>query len=158
MESVATLTNLLHKKLTSSPLGLSSHPSTAELSSVFSAYQEERTPRVKQIYDLSGLLTRVQAWQNPALKIVAKYIFPLVSDSQVANLFAGAVKGGVKLDFLPVEDVTGSVAWESEGDRLAKKKNDVKSGRNRVVATVGSLVVSCAALAVYLWRPTTRVV
>jgi hypothetical protein len=159
MESVATLTNMIHEKLMSKPEGLSSHPSCKELTEVFKAYQEERTPRVKQIFDLSGLMTRIQAWQNPALKIVAKYIFPLVSDSQVADLFAGAVKGGVKLDYLPVEESMGTVAWESERDRLAKKaaKKNAREG-NRILAAAGSLMVTAAALAVWLRGPTARVV
>ena len=70
----------------------------------------------------------------------------MVSDSQVADLFAGVVNGGVKLDYLPVEESIGTVVWESERDRLAKKaaKKNAREG-NRILAAAVSLVVAARA-------------
>ncbi len=68
------------------------------------------------------------------------------------------VRGGVKLDFLPVEESMGTIAWESERDRLAKKaaKKNAREG-NRILAAAASLMVTTGALAVWLRGPTDRV-
>ena len=119
IESAASLVNLVRAKLLSSPLGLSSHPSKEELSVVFQAYRDQRIARVSHIFRLSALMTREQAWDNLLYKDVSKYVFPRMSDATVASIFADAIKGAVKLDFVPLRNkFEGTVPWGNESGKL----------------------------------------
>jgi hypothetical protein len=129
IESAASLVNQIHGKLISSPEGLSSHPSQQELSAVFQVYRDERIPRVKAIFELSAHMTREQAWHNLIYKGVSKFVFPYMSDVRVAGVFADVIKGGVKLDFVPLRNrFEGTVPWEY-GTQLQVASKTNKSAR-----------------------------
>lgn len=154
MESVAALANGLQAMLAASPDGLAAHPRRAELAAVFGAYQTQRAPRVKRIFDLSALLTRVQAWDGWPLKAVARYVFPWVSDARVADLFAGAVRGGVALDYVPLPVGAGTVPWDAAA-ATASTATAVAAprGLRRLLAAVGALVLSYVMLQMVMHRP-----
>ncbi|KAK8102443.1 hypothetical protein PG984_015589 [Apiospora sp. TS-2023a] len=118
IESAASLVNHVRAKLHASPLGLSSHPSTQELSGLFQAYRDQRAPRVLQIFRLSALMTREQAWHNPLYKAVARFVVPHMSDATVGSVFSDAVKGAVKLEFLPLQTkFAGTVDWVDDSGK-----------------------------------------
>lgn len=128
------------------PEGMSAHPSREELASIFQNYQDQRIARVKKIYNLSGLMTRVQAWENVALRLVASYVFPWFSDARVADLFADAIKGAVKLDYVKLlGEKTGTAPWVDAPKSMA----GYGRGRRGLFA-VGTLVLSVAILGLLL--------
>ncbi|KID93459.1 FAD binding domain protein, partial [Metarhizium majus ARSEF 297] len=119
IKSAASLVNLVRANLTSSPRGLSSHPSQQELSTVFQAYRDQRISRVAQIFRISALTTREQAWDNLLYKAFSKYILPHMSDARVASVVSDVVKGAVKLDFVPLRNrFEGTVQWEDGPGKL----------------------------------------
>ncbi|KAK2749197.1 putative secondary metabolism biosynthetic enzyme [Myotisia sp. PD_48] len=130
LESVASLCNEINRVVKSHPKGT---PTRAELNAGFQKYQRTRTPRVKKIFDLAAMMTRLQAWDGWLLKFVMRYIVPLVGDNRVADQFAKVIKGAVKLDYVPLGNVPrGSVKWEdNSGNRgqseIVHPKNLAKS-------------------------------
>ena len=114
-----------------------SHPSQHELSTVFQAYQDQRSPRVRRISLLSTFITRVQACENATYKFLAKTCFPLASDSMVGAIFSDSVKKGVKLDYVPLgSQLRGSVPWDDASRDLRPSNKSTK-----VVLVVGALVL-----------------
>lgn len=92
------------------------------VSAVFEEYQELRKPRMKKVLNLAYQLTRLQAWDGPLMKLTQRYVIPWVGDERVADHFAGIVKGGVKLDFVPTPDHRPG-SWEWDDERVAAKNN-----------------------------------
>lgn len=145
IESAASLVNHVRAKLISSPLGLSSHPSQQELAPVFQAYRDERISRVSQIFRLSSIMTREQAWDNLFYKGVAKYVFPYMSDATVASVFSGVVKGAVKLDFVPLSNkFEGTVPWEDRSGKVV--------AMNKSTGAMLAFGVALLIYAAYLYR------
>ncbi|RDW80309.1 FAD binding protein-3 [Coleophoma cylindrospora] len=141
IESAASLVNLVRAKLVSSPLGLSSHPSQQELSDVFQAYRDQRIARVSQIFRLSALMTREQAWDNLLYKGVSKYVVPHMSDAIVASAFSEAVKGAVKLNFVTLHNnFEGTVPWDDGTGKLAAMNKS-----KGVMVAFGVLLLTYAA-------------
>jgi hypothetical protein len=114
MESAATLANLLRTKLLAQPSGTLAHLTQHEISDVFQAYQKERIDRTQRIAWLSTFITRVHACKNIAFRGIARYVFPLATDSMVAAIFSEHIRKGVKLDYVPVNQQGGSVPWEDD--------------------------------------------
>ncbi|KAL2807716.1 FAD binding domain protein [Aspergillus granulosus] len=114
MESAATLANLLHAKLASSPGGLNAHPSRDELSQLFQAYRNKRIAQIRRVFWFSTFITRVHACENAALGFIARACFPLFNDRVVGALFSAIIKYGVKLDYVPIGQLGGAVPFEDE--------------------------------------------
>ena len=72
---------------------------------MFQEYQDAQKARIKKISPTCYYATRMQAWDNVALRLVSQYMAPLLGDEPVANYTATMVKGAVKLDYLPVPDL-----------------------------------------------------
>ena len=98
------------------------------ISAIFEEYQELRKPRMKQVLNLAYQLTRLQAWDGPLMKMIQRFVIPWVGDQRVADHFALLVKGGVKLDYVPLPPhVKGSIEFEdlrteTEGKALLQDK------------------------------------
>lgn len=74
-----------------------------------------RKPRMKKVLNLAYQMTRLQAWDGRLMKFIQRYIVPLVGDDRVADHFADLVKGGVKLDYVPLHNPPpGTVEWDDE--------------------------------------------
>ncbi|KAJ5694682.1 hypothetical protein N7536_005094 [Penicillium majusculum] len=136
MESAATFANILRAKLLSSKGGLSSHPTQAELSTIFQTYREQRIGRVYLMHLLSGFMTRVQAWSNPVFKFLARRCFPWMSDNMVGGIFSLAIQGGVKLDYVPQRvKPKGKVKW--------KVDVSAQNQSQKWLGGMGLFIVSC---------------
>ncbi|KAJ6153527.1 hypothetical protein N7470_006486 [Penicillium chermesinum] len=136
MESAATFANILRAKLLCSKGELSSHPTQAELSTIFQAYREQRIGRVNLMYLLSGFMTRVQAWANPVFKFLASRCFPWMSDKMVGGIFSLAIQGSVKLDCVPRRvKPRGKVKW--------KVDVSAQNQSQKWLGGMGLFVVSC---------------
>lgn len=119
MESVVVLSNHLRRMLDAHDGG---KPSRATLSKVFAAYQKEREPRMKEIMDFSGLITRLQAWDSILLKFLANWIIPYQPDVKIADQLGDIVKKAPKLEFTELENFeVGRVKWEDENIVMVKK-------------------------------------
>lgn len=120
LEGVAALANALNKALKNSSDG---RLSQSAISAMFEEYQESQKPRVKKIFNMCYYVTRMQAWDGVIMRFIARYVVPWLGDELVADHTSTIVKGGVKLDYLPVpERPRGTCAWD---DEIHPKKSPV---------------------------------
>lgn len=99
LESTAAFVNLLHREVKAHP---DRKMSQETISTIFEEYQNQRKPRMKKVLNLAYQMTRLQAWDGWFMKFIQRWIIPLVGDGKVADHFAELVKGGHRLDFVPV--------------------------------------------------------
>lgn len=112
MEDVAGFANSLHKALKNSSTGALSQ---SAISAMFQEYQDTQKARIEKISATCYYVTRMQAWDNGLLRFVSQYMAPLLGDEPVAAYTATMVKGGVKLNYLPVPESTlATCAWDDE--------------------------------------------
>jgi hypothetical protein len=112
LESTAALINGLNRELKARP---NQKMSKETISRIFEEYQELRRPRMKKVLNLAYQMTRLQAWDGRFMKFIQRYIVPLMGDDRVADHFADLVKGGVKLDYVPLQNPpSGTVPWDDE--------------------------------------------
>jgi hypothetical protein len=83
---------------------------------MFQEYQDRQKARVKKMFQASYLLTRVHSWDNVFVRIISRYIAPVLGDGLLADYIASLVKGGGKLQYLPVPEqmARGRCAWDDE--------------------------------------------
>ncbi|PSS00890.1 hypothetical protein BD289DRAFT_283263 [Coniella lustricola] len=108
-QSAAILTNCLRKVLLRNLA-----PNTAELRDAFKEYQAIRKKDASDMVDVSGLYTRVVAWNNPVWKFVDQYLTnPIGGDCKLLDLLmVPMVRKGNTLDFLTENNYrTGTTAW-----------------------------------------------
>ncbi|KAK2039662.1 FAD/NAD(P)-binding domain-containing protein [Colletotrichum somersetense] len=112
MESVAVLCNHLHKMLERQQ---GAKPSRATLDDVFSSYQAERHARVKNIAAFSGLGTRLQAWDGWLMKLLYRWIVPLLPAALFIRTLSDIVREAPKIDYVPVKGFpSGAVPWKHD--------------------------------------------
>ena len=112
MESMAALTNLLNREVTSHPEG---KPNKETLDAIFQEYQERQIPRTQKIMKFANLITRVQAWDGFWMKLMALWVVPYQSDKKLGQDLGDIIKGGVKLDFVPIREYKEkNVLWDDE--------------------------------------------
>lgn len=112
MESIALLTNLLNREIQAHP---EAKPSKDTLNALFQEYQEKQIPRTRKIMKFANLITRVQAWDGFWMKLMALWIVPFQSEKKLGQDLADIIKGGVKLDFVPIgEYKEKNVLWDDE--------------------------------------------
>ncbi|KAL8979776.1 MAG: hypothetical protein Q9205_004972, partial [Flavoplaca limonia] len=98
MESVVVLANELYrlKAVTSSAT-----PTKEAIRTTFQRYQELRMLRVQRVRFLSGLITRLQAFDGIIMRCMAQWIVPtLIGDKRIADQLGCLLKGSPKLDFI----------------------------------------------------------
>jgi hypothetical protein len=123
MESVVVLANLLNQTIKESPQG---KPNAAALHRMLNEYQRLRLIRAKQFIEISGLVTKMQAWENGWYKFMTR-IVPFLPDTTFANHLSNLLRGAPKLDFIPVPgNPQGTVKWDD--DVFEAKQREAKSG------------------------------
>ncbi|KAF3769690.1 FAD/NAD(P)-binding domain-containing protein [Cryphonectria parasitica EP155] len=108
-QSAAILTNGLRRLLQKNP-----EPSTEALNAVFKEYQEIRKKDASDMVEISGLYTRVVAWNNPVWKFVDQYVTKYIGgDNKLLDLLMiPMVRKGNALDFLNENHFrTGTTTW-----------------------------------------------
>lgn len=108
-QSAAILTNGLRRLLQKDP-----EPSTEALNSVFREYQDIRKKDASDTVGISGLYTRVVAWNNPVWKFADQYVTKYIGgDCKLLDiLMIPMVKKGYTLDFLNENNFkAGTTAW-----------------------------------------------
>lgn len=112
MESIALLTNLLNREIKARP---ETKPSKDTLDALFQEYQEKQIPRTRKIMKFANLITRVQAWDGFWMKLMALWVVPFQSEKKLGQDLADIIKGGVKLDFVPIGKYKDKkVLWDDE--------------------------------------------
>jgi hypothetical protein len=140
LESVAALANALNRTLSSS----TTLPTTETLSALFSSYQNQRFARAKAHHDLTGFYTRLAAWDGFGMKFASRYLPLITGDKVVVDGFAKLVRGGVKLDYVPLKE-------KKEG--TVKFLDEVEGGEevgNRMVLK-GVCLVGATVLAAWMF-------
>lgn len=108
-QSAVVLTNGLRRLLLKDP-----EPSTQALNSIFREYQSIRRKDASDMVGISGLYTRVVAWNNPVWKFTDQYVTKLIGgDCRLMDiLMIPMVKRGNTLDFLDEPNFkSGTTAW-----------------------------------------------
>lgn len=108
-QSAALLTNKLRQLLQKNP-----EPSTEALNSIFREYQGTRMKDASDMVDMSGLYTRVVAWNNPVWKFADQYVTKYIGgDCMLLDLLMiPMVKKGLTLDFVNEDNFkSGTTAW-----------------------------------------------
>jgi 2-polyprenyl-6-methoxyphenol hydroxylase-like FAD-dependent oxidoreductase len=97
LQGVAQLANRLRALLKVTP-----QPSKADIFKLFAEYQASRLSNSKEAVTMSGLYTRVVAWNNPVWKFADQYIMPLINGdvTSLNLLMSPIVQKGIPLDFL----------------------------------------------------------
>lgn len=147
MESVASLVNLINKAVKSHSEG---KPSKAVLSAIFQEYQEQRIPRTRKIMKFANMITRVQAWDGIWMKFRALWVLPYQSEQKLAQDLADIIKGGVKLDFVPIEEYRNrKTRWDDEEKLKVVKfwgEGPQSLVKGQQVSLLGMLVILSSAL------------
>lgn len=79
MESIALLTNLLHREIQAHP---EAKPSKDALDMLFREYQKKQIPRTRKIMKFANSITRVQAWDGFWMKLMALWVVPFQSEKK----------------------------------------------------------------------------
>lgn len=150
MESVVVLANLLHKAVKQHRNG---KPDAGAIESLLAGYQAERSVRMQQVIDFSGLATKVQAWDNIWYKALSR-IMPLLPDNTFALQAGKLIKAASKLDYVPLlDDMKGTVKWED--DELDEKSKRGEQAKSLLSWAMAPLLSMCMLLSFfYLISPT----
>ena len=152
MESIVVLCNHLHRTLALH----GGRPSKATIHTMFSAYQKEREPRMKEIMDFSSLLTKLQAWDNVWLRFLATWVIPYQPDRRIADQLGDSIiRKAPKLCFVDVgpEFKRGKMTWADEEERdldqqTAKEASMGKKGAGgEAVGLISKLLLLVGAMA-----------
>ncbi|KAL9627730.1 MAG: hypothetical protein Q9164_007512, partial [Protoblastenia rupestris] len=118
MESAVALANTLHATLA---LHSSKKPSDTEVELALQTYQSSRLARVKEIFTVSWMLTRLQAYDGWLMYIAQRWVLPIVGLGFVAKNVAKTCSQAPKLDFVDFDEDRGTLGWE-EGPDVKEKK------------------------------------
>jgi hypothetical protein len=97
IESSAALSNSLKRLMSNTSR---SQPSFEELKDALRTFQQTREVRAKAVFEISNMMTRVEALKGFLERIVAFYVSPYTED-WVPNLAAHSSVGAEKLEYLP---------------------------------------------------------
>jgi FAD dependent monooxygenase len=121
IESAIALCNLLYKMITSSK-DADFHPTPAQLSTLFSAYQAKRHKRAKAFVDLSGRMTRMRSyagfWSYFFLTRIAT--LPWIMTYQTGKL-VDAWREAPKLEYVRTRTINeGAEGWKRRDEKTKK--------------------------------------
>ncbi|KAH7309685.1 FAD dependent oxidoreductase domain-containing protein [Stachybotrys elegans] len=147
MESSAVLANELVAAVNLHP---NKKPSDEEIRLAFKKYHEIRTPRVKELFDISWMLTRLQAYDGWRFYIIQRCLLPFIF-MQVAKQIATAMSGAPVLSFVPFSQRSGKVEWKKQAWELEKK---IKSQSGSGITSSNGLIASIASTALLAYTAT----
>ena len=146
MESIALLLNLLNREIQAHP---EAKPSKDALDMLFQEYQRKQIPRTRKIMKFANSITRVQAWDGFWMKLMALWVVPFQSEKKLGLDLADIIKGGVKLDFVPMgEYKEKNVLWDDEAqpEKVAPAERIWSLSKQAQVPILGLLVALSSAL------------
>lgn len=142
IETVVTLVNLLNRELKNDR---NQHPTTAELSSLFQEYQNDRQGRLKALCELSRETTSRNMFRTLRRKLEALYLLPVLEnifDKKLVEMLSAAPK----LDFAPLRDTNDNAeAWVQGRAAVTKGKSSMVTSGYLLAASLIGLVGVYAA-------------
>ena len=144
IESVTVLCNQLVGLLNETAATGGGWPTQAALEACFAAYQSEQRGRIERIVQLSNIITRVQAWESPAIRWVAEWIMPVLPDSMLAKTVGFVVGGAPKLDYVTAEGLPVDLRRDS-------KKSTGRAKAVLALSSPFSIGVALVAAVLYYW-------
>ncbi|GAQ12100.1 hypothetical protein ALT_9421 [Aspergillus lentulus] len=105
VEDAAALVNRLHRALRAAPDG--SSLSSGEIDDLLEEFNRSRYRRVREIYQGSRMVVRLQARQNLFLKFLGRYYLPFRGEV-AADAASKIIAPAEHLDFLPVATRSGA--------------------------------------------------
>ena len=150
MESAVSLANTIHRAVNMHP---NKKPSDAEMRVALQSYQDSRLKRVKEIYDVSWMLTRLQAYDGWLMYLIQRWVMPIIGLDFVAKNVAQTCSEAPKLDYVQFNEDKGTLGWkEKEGACNVqvvgpKKKTIWDRGVEQILPMMfGAMVFSSALL------------
>lgn len=119
MESAVDLANSIHRAVTAHP---NKKPSDVEIRDALQGYENSRRDRVKEIYRVSWMLTRLQAYDGWLSYIAQRWVLPLIGLDFVAKNVAQTCSEAPKLEYVFVDEDRGSLGWKDS--KLAAKRSE----------------------------------
>lgn len=115
MESVVVLCNHIEGTLAAHHGG---RVSRATLEKVFGQYQRDREERMHEIMNLSSLITRLQAWDGIAPKLLACWVLPFQADHILTDQLGELIRKAPKLNYVGVGRgfARGRLQWADDED------------------------------------------
>ena len=111
MESAVVLANEINRAVKAHP---NKRPSKVEIGDAFQRYQAQRVPRVKEIFDMSWMVTRMQAYDGWLNYLLMRWILPSVGLDMLAKNVAKLCSTAPKLDYVPIKEQQGTVEWAKQ--------------------------------------------
>ena len=150
MESAVALANTINRTLALHP---NKKPSNVEMQLALQTYQDSRLARVKEIFNVSWMLTRLQAYDGWLMYLVQRWVMPIIGLDFVAKNVAQTCSEAPKLDYVEFEEESGTLGWKEKkeamvGKVLSKKTKKVwYGGAEKIFPMVfGCLVLFSSAL------------
>ena len=118
MESAVALANTIHRTLALHP---NKKPSNVEMRLALQTYQDSRLARVKEIFNVSWMLTRLQAYDGWLMYLVQRWVMPVIGLDFVAKNVARTCSEAPKLDYVEFEEESGTLGWKEKEAMVGKK-------------------------------------
>ncbi|KAK8012296.1 FAD/NAD(P)-binding domain-containing protein [Apiospora marii] len=150
MEGAVNLTNSLKRALDAHP---NKKPSDTELGEALEGYRAAHMPRATEIFWVSWLLTRLQAYDGWLMYLFQRWISPRFGLDFVGARVAESCCQAPQLDFVPYQQRKGTLPWAKTeivtGRRAEKAKRLVDPGQKKgryldLKTLVYSTVLVCA--------------
>ncbi|KAI0842701.1 FAD binding domain protein [Hypoxylon sp. FL0890] len=123
MESVVALCNCIQEMMVAQR---GAKPSRATIEKAFAKYQAKQKDRAREVMNVSGQITKLQAWYTPLYKFAANWVSPYLPDRTIANQLGEVIRKAPKLDYVNFADF--------KNNRLPWKYNDQNTvGRSSTV-------------------------
>ncbi|KAL4900544.1 hypothetical protein BDW74DRAFT_182630 [Aspergillus multicolor] len=143
IDGVVHLANLLRGAVQAAA---GARPSMADLHRVFGQYQTRHLPRAKAVFEMSRMVTQVQAWDTLMMKYMSLYVAPYSDERAMPNELGKIVRAGPLLDFCPVPEwPRAKMEWDSEGVKTA----ETGAGRSGLLKSL--ILGATVAIPLFLW-------
>lgn len=151
IESAADLANAIHRAVTAHP---NKKPSDVEIRDALQGYENSRRDRVKEIYRVSWVLTRLQAYDGWLSYIAQRWVLPLIGLNCVAKNVAQTCSEAPKLEYVFVDEDKGSLGWK-DSKLAAKRGKNLTAQKSQLVSYVrllfGAVVIVSSVAFVFLF-------
>ncbi|KAI9785103.1 MAG: hypothetical protein M1816_000514 [Peltula sp. TS41687] len=138
MESVVVLANEIRRAIRAHP---NQKPSDLEIRTALQRYQDQRLPRVTEIFNLSWMVTRLQAYDGWLYYLAMRWILPVLGLGVLAKNMGVMFSEAPKLDYVPVDERKGKIPWkEMNSGAIVKSEDEGRVGK-RFSVVLGALVV-----------------
>ncbi|CZS93680.1 hypothetical protein WAI453_001167 [Rhynchosporium graminicola] len=131
MESAVALANVIHHAVNLHP---NKKPSDVEMKTALTSYQASRLARVKEIFNVSWMLTRLQAYDGWLFYFIQRWVMPVIGLDFVAKQIAQTCSEAPKLNYVQFAEERGTLGWKEGKDAI---KYQAAANRKKIIAWHG---------------------